>query len=128
MIDYPAGFARSSETDLYLMQNEFGLIRIGAAVEPFERCRKFERFEKCKITLVLVLPDKGSRAPLVRKALEGYRLVGNWYEGTHIARMAIISAVSPGAKVNWPYDLNALDARNWTDQLLSRRIARDLSR
>ena len=51
----------SFATDLYVMQTEHGLVKIGNAVEHDDQRKKYERFHSCRIALLLVCPGRDTR-------------------------------------------------------------------
>lgn len=114
----------TSQTDLYIMQNEHGLIRIGSAIEAIDRRRKFERYDRCKIAIVSVLTGEGHREKECHSELDKYLLSGGWFDGTSEVRKAISRLVHPNAPLHWPYHFDAAASEKWLAQLNELRAAR----
>ena len=103
--------------DLYVMQNEHGLIKIGRSVNPEVRRSALEIGEHCRIEIVLVLDGKGPREKALHRQLERYRLYGEWFNGTAQARAAIGRTVKRGFDFTWPFELDVDGAEAWLSQL-----------
>lgn len=114
---------------LYLMQNNFGLIKIGRSVNPPDRRRKLEATEQCEILTVAVIENAGSMEEEVLMALDQFRLVGEWFSGESDARHAVLRAMNLPHDVQWPFELTDAEAANdWLDELESRRWLRSVDR
>lgn len=112
------------ETDLYVLQNEFGLIKIGKSVNPEKRRQELQSNEKCTIELVLLLPGKGEREKTIHRKLEEYHIEGEWFCGTEEARAAICKVVNRGITIDWPFKLDAIACERWLEQFFDLREQR----
>lgn len=109
--------------DLYVMQNEHGLIKIGRSVDPEQRRRQLQRLDQCKIELVKVLSSRGRREPAVHRALRKHHIEGEWFEGHDASRAAITRVLRAGV-LEWPFPLAESDSEAWLDRLFDVRSLR----
>lgn len=109
-------------SDLYVMQNEFGLIKIGRSTNVMRRMRALQGTEMCRIQLVGIVEGAGHLEESTHIALDDFRLIGEWFDGGEDARNAIIQLLDmKGDK--WPFDLAAKDAIDrWLDAVEGRRF------
>lgn len=110
--------------DLYLMQNEHGLIKIGHSKNPEKRRRALEQTEHCRIALVMVLQAKGPREEAIHRRLERFRIEGEWFEGHGDSRLAVEKVVNCGVPLEWPFILQGEAADAWLAALFERRDQR----
>lgn len=111
-------------TDLYVMQNEFGLIKIGQSVNPEERRLALQVEERCHIKLVLALPEKGHREKAIHRKVKDFNVGGEWFDGTEESQQAILKAIKLGLSLDWPYELNNKAADEWLEAFYDRREIR----
>ena len=111
-------------TDLYVMQNEFGLIKIGQSVNPEERRLALQVEERCQIKLVLALSEKGNREKAIHRKVKDFNVGGEWFDGTKESQQAILKAIKPGLSLDWPYELNNKAADDWLEAFYDRREIR----
>jgi hypothetical protein len=114
--------------DLYVMQNEFGLIKIGRSVDADARRKLLQSQEQCRIELIAVLPGWGDQEERVHIALRDYHLMGEWFHGHREARAAILAAVDLPSETLWRYSINHKAARQWIEQLERWREDRKLDK
>lgn len=118
------------EQDLYLMQNEHGLIKVGRSIDPERRRHALEVGENCRIVLVLQVAKGGWQEERVHLALSAHRVVGEWFSGTQVSREAIAKVV--GQTLNWPFELDEAAAAGWVaafDERKNRQyLHREISR
>ena len=110
--------------DLYVMQNEHGLIKIGHSQNPEKRRRALEQTEHCSIALVMVLQAKGPREEAIHRRLERFRIEGEWFEGHADSRLAVEKVVNRGVPLEWPFILQDEAADAWLAELFERRDQR----
>ena len=114
---------------LYLMQNHLGLIKLGRSVNPETRRRSLEATENCEIRLVAIFENDGELEEEIHRALDRYRLVGEWFSGEANARRAIRRKLNLPRDTLWPFELSDPESANrWLDQLEDRRWLRSVDR
>jgi hypothetical protein len=125
---------------LYVMQNEFGFIKVGRSARVEQRRRTLESTNSCAIALVAVIEDGGDLEEAIHIALDEYRIIGEWFEGHDSARAAIIKAVGLPDSQAWPHAVAEDDASSkWLEKIEGRRaitaadkalrgLARDMTR
>jgi Meiotically up-regulated gene 113 len=117
--------------DLYVMQNEFGLIKIGRSLDVFQRREALQISDRCQIEIVGVYAKCGDLEESIHIKLRTFRLAGEWFRGTKVARQAVRNILQDGS-VDWPYSYNAKGAQDWLNHIgLVRRadyIRRELYR
>jgi len=103
------------------MQNEFGCIKIGRSVDPWERRRNLCQSEHCKVELVAAFQGGGEDEEAIHIELRDYRLAGEWFEGVEEARAAVhrIFDLDPS---EWKFDHDPNGAAKWLDHL---RVVRE---
>ena len=112
------------ETDLYVMQNEHGLIKIGRSVNPQKRRRTLQAIEHCKIELVITLVGKGGREEKIHRKLKKYHIEGEWFDGGNDARAAICRALNQTRAIDWPFKFDEIASDTWLDQFFEWREQR----
>lgn len=110
--------------DLYVMQNEHGLIKVGRSQNPEARRASLQRNNRCRVELILVLPGKGDREEATHRRIGKFRMEGEWYEGTANACAAVARTVKRGCVLSWPFAYNADAAELWLDQFSEHRVRR----
>ena len=111
-----------AQQSLYVMQNEFGLIKIGRSINPEQRRVALEIYEKCRVVLILVRPGEGHREEECHRRVENHRIANEWFDGTDDARVAIAKALSPTGVLIWRYDFDPERADIWLDEFWGRQI------
>lgn len=110
---------------LYVMQNEFGFIKIGRSNRVEQRRRALEKTDLCSIRLVASFDDHGHLEEALHLTLDEHRLIGEWFYGDAPARAAIIAAMGLPAGQIWPYPETAtVKANGWLDRLEDERANR----
>ena len=66
---------------LYVMQNEFGLIKIGRSIAVESRRQNLQQTDRCQIEIVAVFDFWGSLEETIHLELEEFRLIGEWFAG-----------------------------------------------
>ena len=110
-----------ADQSLYVMQNEFGLIKIGRSINPEQRRCSLESYEKCRITMILVRPGEGHREEEFHIKLADSRIGGEWFEGTEESRIAIARAFAPDM-LNWRHTYAPERADHWLDGFWDRQL------
>lgn len=113
---------------LYVMQNEFGLIKIGRSLNPERRRKSLQSGEGCTIAVVAVLEGHGHREEQIHLSLKRHLIEGEWFRGTPSARAAITDALPNLTGCAWPFDYDARGAKAWLDDFFGRRDQRSLER
>ena len=108
---------------LYVMQNEFGLIKIGRSIAVETRRNNLQQTERCKIEIVAVFDLWGSLEETIHLELEEFRLIGVWFAGDDEARAAIEEVINPDAPFVWPFTYDEPRAEEWYDHLSVVRAA-----
>jgi len=115
--------------NLYVMQNEFGFVKVGRSARVEQRRRALEKTDMCRIQVVLVVPGAGDREEEVHIACDDHRILGEWFDGTPEAREDVLQAVGWRLPVVWPFDLCGDDeAEAWFDLLDEKRAIRSMNR
>lgn len=108
-------------SDLYVMQNHVGLIKIGRSVSVEARCKAIESSHGCNIKLVAVFQGAGAREDEIHRALDEYRRLGEWFDGIDQARQAVIIEVGLDPETVWPIKLADNETVDgWLDALSER--------
>ena len=116
-------FGVYTNDDLYVMQNEHGLIKIGRSIDPEFRRRQLQKQDKCKVEIVVVLSERGRREQAVHRALKIYRIEEEWFEGNDAARAAVTRTLRAG-ELQWPFPLAEVESEEWIERLCARRYKR----
>ncbi len=111
--------ADTQAVSLYVMQNEFGAIKVGRSVEPEERKRQLVQELRCKIKLVTVMPKAGHREEWCHLQMAEHSLVGEWFAGTLAARNHIAKLLK--ATFTWPYEEDAEGLARWLERVADGR-------
>lgn len=105
---------------LYVMQNEFGLFKIGRS-DFVERRRKALQSELgCCIEVVAEFPGCGDLEEPAHIAMGEYRLIGEWFDGCDEARTALLNHLG-NVDIDWKFALNEEDAAAWLDEFAASR-------
>lgn len=90
---------------LYVLQNEFGFIKIGRSLNMPRRVNALSASDGCEIYVVEVCTNCGDLEELLHIELDEHRVVGEWFEGTDEARARIAELLaSPDMDWQHPYD------------------------
>lgn len=114
--------------DLYVMQNEHGLIKVGRSVNPERRRRDLERSEQCRIALVHVLAAQGEREERVHLKLRRHLIEGEWFKGSSASRNAIAKELGLEPDLAWPFLFDRVAAAAWLERFYSWRDDRAVDR
>jgi len=108
---------------LYVMQNEFGCIKIGRSVDPWERRLGLCKSENCRVELVVAFEGGGEDEEAIHIALHQYRVAGEWFDGAGEARAAVERIFGLDPK-EWKFGHNVEGAAKWLEQLKIARHAK----
>lgn len=111
---------------LYVMQNEFGLIKIGRSLDPERRRRSLQSDERCSVALVVSLTGQGHREEVTHLSLSDHLIEGEWFKGTADAQEAISALLPEVATVEWPFHYDAVVAEAWLQDFFDRRDRRSI--
>jgi len=101
---------------LYVMQNEFGCIKVGRSVDPLGRRYALRQTERCQIELVIAVQGGGEDEEGIHYRLRKHHLVGEWFAGTDAARDAVVKEFQPLA-IDWKFKHDPDGAAEWLDHL-----------
>lgn len=108
---------------LYVMQNHVGLIKIGRSVSVVARRKAIEATHRCQVSLVAVIKDAGNWEEAIHAALDDFRIIGEWFDGTDQAREAVVIEVGLDPGIEWPIALADNEAVNsWLEALSERML------
>lgn len=119
---------QNAPQDLYVMQNEHGLIKIGRSVNPERRRRDLERSEQCRIVLVHVLFAQGEQEERVHLKLRRHLIEGEWFKGSNAARKAIAKVLELESDLAWPFLFDQVAAEAWLERFFGWRDDRAVDR
>ncbi len=100
---------------LYVMQNEFGAIKVGRSAEPEERKRQLIQELRCQIKLVTVVPKAGHREEWCHLQMAEHSLAGEWFSGSDDARAHVAKLLE--ATLSWPYANDAVGLERWLETI-----------
>lgn len=112
--------------DIYVMQNEHGLIKIGRSIDPEKRRRVLETAYACGIRIVVVLRHQGDREEAIHMALAEHHIAGEWFEGHDLARANIQALLD--VEMRWPFALDQEAADDWLTGFFDRRDWRSIEK
>ncbi len=108
---------------LYVLQNEFGLIKIGRSLHPRQRVAELRFYDRCSPSIVALFEYQGDGEEWLLCELAKYRVFGEWFDGSDVARAAVEAALEQG--LEWPHTYRPRLAKRWTKMMLAmRRIRR----
>lgn len=120
------------EQALYVMQNEFGLIKIGRSIDPHHRLRALESTEACAISLIHFHPGQGRREEQVHLLLEEHRIAGEWFSGSDESRAAVEAALLVETDAEWAFVHDVEGSDRWLKGYWDRQgnsyVRREISR
>jgi hypothetical protein len=101
---------------LYVMQNTYGLIKIGRSASPIQRQQQLRQQGGCAVDLVATFLNAGHFEEWVHLHLAEHRVALEWFSGDGAARLAIEELF--GKQLRWPYAFHAASAAAWIERLL----------
>lgn len=101
---------------LYVMQNEFGCIKIGRSVDPWQRRINLRQSEHCCVELIAAFEGGGEEEEAIHIELDRFRLEGEWFDGADDARTAI-EHIFGADKLQWQFAHDPAGAGKWLDHL-----------
>lgn len=103
---------------LYVMQNEFGLIKIGRSVDVERRRLTLQSTERCRIQTVEIYTGCGDMEEDIHLDMDDHRLAGEWFDGSDEARAALCELIScDDPPIRWPYAYDPSGASAWLDHI-----------
>lgn len=102
--------------DLYVVQNQFGLIKIGRSVDIDQRVDSIQKTTRCKLSVVATFSNCGDLEETVHLGAGEFRLLGEWFCGSEKARAAINNALGR-SRIQWPISYDASRAAEWLRRL-----------
>jgi hypothetical protein len=105
-----------SSQHLYVMQNEFGCIKVGRSVDPWQRRLNLRQTEHCRVELIAAFEGGGEDEEAIHVELDAFRLEGEWFDGGEAARGSIqrIFGLEP---LEWKYAHDVSGAAEWLNHL-----------
>ena len=113
---------------LYVMQNEFGLIKIGRSISVQTRRNNLQQTDQCRIEIVAVIDFWGPLEETIHLELDEFRLIGEWFYGDAEARAAIEGVIKRESSIDWPFAYDEVGAEKWFDHLTVVRRANYISK
>lgn len=110
---------------MYVMQNEFGCIKVGRSVDPWERRYALRQTEHCQVELVIAVQGGGEYEEGIHFNLRKHHIAGEWFNGTDAARKAIAKIFKP-LTLEWKFDYDPEGAAEWLDRLHVVRAAHSI--
>jgi hypothetical protein len=107
---------------LYVMQNEFGCIKVGRSVNPWERRLSLRKTEHCRVELVIAFEGGGEDEEAIHYSLRKHHLFGEWFDGTAPARKAVERTFKPNS-INWLFEYDPVGAAEWLQHMDKVRAA-----
>jgi hypothetical protein len=107
--------ARTKSLTLYVLQNEYGLVKIGRSRDLEQRRASLTRRHQCAIAKVHVLENSGHLEEWIHLTLASHRLAYEWFSGDPNSRGAIETLI--GTKLTWPYEYNAAQGLEWIEKV-----------
>lgn len=104
-------------SDLYVMQNCSGLLKIGRSYDPEKRRRLLQISEKCNIEIVHILHNCGHLEEDAHISLQKFRITGEWFEGTKSSKSAVLRHFCLPPDTVWPFKLDKQKAAKWVHDL-----------
>ena len=98
---------------LYVMQNQFGLVKIGQSYEPQKRCRELQKTDECSIVIVAILEGRGHEEEEIHWSLRQHRITGEWFEGDERALNVIKRQMKLPKATVWPFAFQPTAAAQW---------------
>ena len=114
---------RIQRQNLYVMQNEHGLIKVGRSLSASTRRRRLEVDYRCKIALIIEFPGHGPREERLINKLAPYRvgpeLRSEWFDGSNPCRALLAQVLR--TRLTWPYALDLVGAKRWLEDFEDRQ-------
>lgn len=108
-------------SDLYVMQNQLGLIKVGQSSSVERRRTRIERDDLCQVRIVFIANNKGAREPSLLKLLASIQIVGEWHDGDEDTRLLITQFLRRKG-LPWQFELASDDQiDSWIDRVETRR-------
>ncbi|WP_072383710.1 GIY-YIG nuclease family protein [Novosphingobium sp. NDB2Meth1] len=109
--------------DLYVMQNEFGCIKIGRSIDPWRRVHALRQSEHCRVELIAAFEGGGEDEEAMHIELDAHRLEGEWFDGCDEARKAV-SEIFGSEHLEWKFEHDPVGRERWLTHL---RVSREAS-
>ena len=114
---------------LYVMQNEFGLIKIGRSVDVERRRLSLQSTDRCAISVVEIYAGCGDIEESIHLDMADYRFAGEWFDGSDDARADLRKLIDcDDPPIKWPYSYNPSGAAQWLDHIRVVRNADSIRR
>lgn len=103
---------------LYVMQNEYGLIKIGRSVDVERRRIALQTTERCQIKIVEIYTGCGDMEEDIHLDLDDHRLAGEWFDGSDEAKAVLRELIAgDDPPIVWPYAYHREEAAAWLDHI-----------
>lgn len=104
--------------DLYVMQNEFGLLKIGRSIDVERRRLTLQSTERCTIKIVEIYTGCGDMEEGIHLDMDDHRLAGEWFDGSDEARAALCELIAcDDPEIIFPYAYDRAGAQTWLDHI-----------
>lgn len=107
--------------DLYIIQNDHGLVKIGRSADVHSRVSALRSIDRCEIEIVYVFPGQGDHEEAAHLALANIRVTGEWFSGEPRALSRIKQYFKLPSDFQWPYSLDKRAAAKWLTWLEAER-------
>lgn len=109
--------------DLYVMQNEFGCIKVGRSIDPWRRIYALRQSEHCRVELIAAFEGGGEYEEAIHIELGAHRLEGEWFDGCDGARKAV-AKIFGSEHLDWKFEHDPVGSERWLTHL---RVTREAS-
>ena len=93
-------------SDLYVMQAECGLVKVGRSTNPESRRVMLAQKLRQQLVLIAILPDRGVDEEAIHIKLKKHLVIGEWFYGTEAGKIAVAKIVGM-PRPDWPFAWDA---------------------
>jgi len=107
---------------LYVIQNQFGAIKIGRSAQPEDRAAQVAQLFRCQVKMVAVFPQNGHKEEWCHVHLAKQSLGSEWFDGQDSTRVRISELLK--APLAWPYALDVAGLERWLSRVTDEAVDR----
>lgn len=115
-----------TDQDLYVLQNQYGYVKIGRSVDVASRMAAIASVDRCRVEFVFGFRNAGEDEEAVHDALADHWVGGEWFRGSPEALAAIEAELSPDERVSWPFEWDEAGGRLWLERVYVLQDGRSL--